>query len=79
LIKDNTLIYLTTVYDHTIQVIDTIEAFRDIVSGMLDIYLSVKQQAKPNNESPDYYRHNIYALTFIAGIYGMNFNTSASP
>ena len=40
LITDATGIYLRDVYDHTIQVIDTIESYRDMVSGMLDIYLS---------------------------------------
>ncbi|NVM26400.1 MAG: magnesium/cobalt transporter CorA [Desulfobacterales bacterium] len=40
LINESTGIYLRDVYDHTIQVIDTIETFRDMVSGMLDIYLS---------------------------------------
>jgi magnesium transporter len=33
-------IYFRDVYDHTIQVIDTVETFRDMVSGMLDVYLS---------------------------------------
>ena len=40
LIKESTGVYLRDVYDHTIQIIDTIESFRDMVSGMLDIYLS---------------------------------------
>jgi len=40
LIKESTRIYLRDVYDHTIQTIDTIETYRDMVSGMLDIYLS---------------------------------------
>ena len=40
LIKESTTIYLRDVYDHTIQVIDTLETFRDMVSGMIDIYLS---------------------------------------
>jgi len=40
LIKKSTVIYLRDVYDHTIQVIDTIETYRDIVSGMVDTYLS---------------------------------------
>ncbi|MFB0528048.1 MAG: magnesium/cobalt transporter CorA, partial [bacterium] len=40
LIGESTRIFLRDVYDHTIQVIDTIETFRDMVSGMLDIYLS---------------------------------------
>jgi magnesium transporter len=40
LIRGNTVIYLRDVYDHTIQVIDAIETYRDLLSGMLDIYLS---------------------------------------
>ena len=40
LIHDTTKLYLHDVYDHTIQAIDTIESFRDITAGMLDIYLS---------------------------------------
>ena len=39
-IKETTGIYLRDVYDHTIQVIDTVETFRDMISGMLDFYLS---------------------------------------
>ncbi|MGZ3570008.1 MAG: magnesium/cobalt transporter CorA, partial [Thermodesulfobacteriota bacterium] len=40
LIKETSRVYLRDVYDHTIQVIDTIETFKDMISGMLDIYLS---------------------------------------
>jgi len=40
LIHDTTRIYLRDIYDHTIQVIETIESLRDISSGLLDIYLS---------------------------------------
>ena len=40
LIQEGTLIYLRDVYDHTVQIIDTIEGMRDVLSGMLDIYLS---------------------------------------
>jgi len=40
LIEESTGIYLRDVYNHSIQVIDTIETFRDMISGMLDIYLS---------------------------------------
>ncbi|MDY6965973.1 MAG: CorA family divalent cation transporter [Halobacteriota archaeon] len=41
LIHESTGIYLKDVYDHTIQVIDTIKTFGDIISEMLDTYLSV--------------------------------------
>jgi len=40
IIPDSTVINLRDIYDHTMQVIDTIETFRDMHSGMLDIYLS---------------------------------------
>ena len=40
LIKEEVLVYLRDVYDHVIQAIDTIETFRDMLSAMLDIYLS---------------------------------------
>jgi magnesium transporter len=40
LINKSTCVYLRDVYDHTIQVMDSVETFRDMVSGMLDIYLS---------------------------------------
>ncbi|MDP2156449.1 MAG: magnesium/cobalt transporter CorA, partial [Nitrospirota bacterium] len=40
IVQESTRIYLRDVYDHTIQVIDTVESYRDMVSGMLDIYLS---------------------------------------
>ncbi|MBP8718368.1 MAG: magnesium/cobalt transporter CorA, partial [Candidatus Atribacteria bacterium] len=40
LIQEGTKLFLRDVYDHTIQVIETIEALRDMVSGLLDIYLS---------------------------------------
>ena len=37
---ESTRIYFRDIYDHTIHIIDTVETFRDILSGMLDIYLS---------------------------------------
>lgn len=80
LIKDNTLIYFNDIYDHTIQVIDTIEAFRDIVSGMLDIYLSsLSNRLNQIMKVLTIIATIFMPLTFIAGIYGMNFNTAASP
>jgi len=74
LIKDSTKIYLRDVYDHTIQVIDAIETFRDMISGMLDIYLS--SLSNKMNEIMKFLTiiGTIFIpLTFIAGVYGMNF------
>lgn len=74
LIKESTLIYLRDVYDHTIQVIDTVETFRDMLSGMLDIYLSsVSNKMNEIMKVLTIIATIFIPLTFLAGIYGMNF------
>ena len=74
LISDATGPYLRDVYDHTIQVIDTVESFRDMVSGMLDIYLSsISNRMNAVMKVLTIIATIFIPLTFIAGIYGMNF------
>ncbi|MGQ9646896.1 MAG: magnesium/cobalt transporter CorA [Thermodesulfobacteriota bacterium] len=74
LIKQPTQIYLRDVYDHTIQVVDTIETYRDMVSGMLDIYLSsVSNRLNSVMKVLTIIATIFMPLTFLAGIYGMNF------
>ena len=74
LIQESTHIYLRDVYDHTIQVIDTIETSRDILSGMLDIYLSsISNRMNQVMKVLTIIATIFIPLTFIAGIYGMNF------
>ena len=74
LINETTGIYLRDVYDHTIQIIDTIESFRDIVSGMLDIYLSsLSNKMNAVMKVLTIIATLFIPLTFVAGIYGMNF------
>lgn len=74
LIQESTGIYLRDVYDHTIQVIDTVESFRDMVSGMLDIYLSsISNKMNAVMKVLTIIATIFIPLTFIAGIYGMNF------
>jgi len=74
LIKDSTGIYLRDVYDHTIQVIDTIETYRDMLSGMLDIYLSsISNRMNQVMKVLTIIATIFIPLTFVAGIYGMNF------
>lgn len=74
LIKDSTTIYLRDVHDHTVQVIDTIEAFRDILAGMMDIYLSsVSNRMNSIMKVLTIIATIFIPLTFIVGIYGMNF------
>jgi len=74
LFEQSTTIYLKDIYDHTIQVIDTIETFREMVSGMLDIYLSnVSNKMNEVMKVLTIIATIFIPLTFIAGIYGMNF------
>jgi magnesium transporter len=74
LITESTGVYLRDVYDHTIQIIDTIESFRDMVSGMLDIYLSsISNRMNAVMKVLTIIATIFIPLTFIAGIYGMNF------
>ena len=73
-IKETTDVYLRDVYDHTIQVIDTVESFRDMVSGMLDIYLSsISNRMNAVMKVLTIIATMFIPLTFVAGIYGMNF------
>jgi magnesium transporter len=74
LIKESTQIYLRDIYDHTIQIIDTIESLRDTVSGMLDVYLSsISNRMNAVMKVLTIIATIFIPLTFIAGIYGMNF------
>ena len=74
LIKDSTQPYLKDVYDHTIHAIDTTETFRDIVSGMLDIYLSsVSNRLNEIMKVLTIIATIFIPLSFLCGWYGMNF------
>ncbi len=74
LINETTDIYMRDVYDHTIQIIDTIESFRDMVSGLLDIYLSsLSNKMNAVMKVLTIIATLFIPLTFVAGIYGMNF------
>lgn len=79
LINKTTHIFLRDVYDHTIQVIDTIETFRDMISGTLDIYLSsISNRMNEVMKVLTIIATIFIPITFIAGIYGMNFNPDVS-
>jgi magnesium transporter len=74
LVDKTTTIYFRDVYEHTIQVMDTVDTYRDILSGMFDIYLS----SSSNRLNEVMKMLTIIAtvfmpLTFLAGVYGMNF------
>lgn len=74
LIHNSTLIYLKDIYDHTIQVIDTIEVSRDMLSSMMDVYMSsVSNKMNQIMKVLTIIATFFMPLTFIAGVYGMNF------
>jgi magnesium transporter len=74
LVRESTHVFLRDVYDHTIQVIDTIESFRDVLSGLSDLYLSTVSNRMNEVMKVLTVMATIFIpLTFIAGIYGMNF------
>ncbi len=74
LIHDQTRIYLKDVYDHTIQVIDSVETNRDVLSGMLDVYLSsISNKMNEIMKVLTIIATIFIPLTFIVGVYGMNF------
>ena len=74
LIKEATGVYLRDVYDHAIQIMDTVESYRDMVSGMLDIYLSsISNRTNAVMKVLTIIGTIFIPLTFVAGVYGMNF------
>jgi magnesium transporter len=74
IIQESCRIYLRDVYDHTIQVIDSVETFRDMLSGMHDTYLSsISNRMNEIMKVLTIIATIFIPLTFIAGIYGMNF------
>lgn len=67
-------IFLRDAYDHTIQVIETVETFRDMASGMQDLYLStISNKMNEVMKVLTIFAAIFIPLTFLAGVYGMNF------
>jgi magnesium transporter len=74
LIEESTRPYLRDVYDHIIQVMDAVETLRDMLSGMLDIYLSsISNRMNEVMKVLTIFAAVFIPLTFIVGVYGMNF------
>lgn len=66
--------FLRDLYDHTIQVLDTVENYRDTASGLVDLYMStVSQRMNEVMQVLTIMASIFIPLTFVAGIYGMNF------
>ncbi len=74
LIEEKTNIYFRDVYDHAIRITESTESYRDVLSGLLDIYMSsVSNKMNEVMKVLTVFASIFIPLTFIAGIYGMNF------
>ena len=74
LIKETDIVYYRDIYDHIVRIIETLESHRDMVSGLLDIYLSsVSNKMNEIMKVLTIIATIFIPLTFIVGVYGMNF------
>lgn len=79
-VSADTRLYLRDTYDHAVQVMDMVETFREIASGLMDLYLSgVSNRMNEIMKVLTIISTIFLPLTFIAGVYGMNFDVDASP
>lgn len=80
LVQQETRIFLRDCYDHTVQTLDILESYRDLARGLMDLYLSMVSNRMNEVMKVLTIMASIFIpMTFLAGIYGMNFNTEASP
>lgn len=80
LISQEVRVYLQDVYDHIVQVVDIIENYREIASSLMDVYLSsINNRMNEVMKLLTVISSIFIPLTFIAGVYGMNFDTEKSP
>ncbi|MBE0557191.1 MAG: magnesium and cobalt transport protein CorA, partial [Proteobacteria bacterium] len=74
LIQQSTRIYLRDVYDHAVQVIETLESLREVATSLLETYLSsISNRMNEIMKVLTLIATIFIPLTFIAGVYGMNF------
>lgn len=74
LISAATATFLRDLYDHCIQILDTVETLRDILAGLLDLYLSsLSNRMNEIMKVLTQIATIFIPLTFLAGVYGMNF------
>lgn len=80
LISEEVRVYLRDCYDHAVQVIDMVETYREVASSLMDVYVSsVGNKMNEVMKVLTIVSTIFIPLTFIAGVYGMNFNPEASP
>jgi len=80
LVSADVRIYLQDVYDHIVQVVDILETYREIASSLMDVYLSsISNRMNEVMKLLTVISTVFIPLTFIAGVYGMDFNPDVSP
>ena len=80
LISQEVKVYLQDVYDHIVEVVDILENYRETASNLMDVYLSsIGNRMNEVMKLLTVISSIFIPLTFIAGVYGMNFNTEKSP
>ena len=80
LISDDTRLYLRDCYDHVSQIIDMVETFRELASGLVDAYQSsISNKMNEVMKVLTIIATIFIPLSFVAGLYGMNFNQEKSP
>ena len=80
LIDETTQVYLRDCHDHALRLMDIVESYRDVSSGLMDLYLSiVSNRMNEVMKVLTIIATLFIPLSFIAGLYGMNFNTEKSP
>ena len=80
LIRPETRVFLRDCYDHTIQVMDMVETFREMASNLVDEYISaVSHRMNEIMKVLTIVATIFIPLTFLSGLYGMNFDPKASP
>jgi len=80
LMTEDTRVYVRDCYDHAVQLLDVIETYREVTSGLMELYNSgVSKRTNEVMKVLTMMSSVFIPLTFIVGIYGMNFNTERSP
>jgi magnesium transporter len=80
LVSDSTKTYLRDCYDHAVRIVDLVETYRDLNSGLMEFYQSsVGHRMNEIMKVLTIMATIFIPLTFIAGIYGMNFSAERSP
>ena len=80
MIREETRVFLRDCYDHTVQIMDLVETFRELAAGLTDIYLSsLGQRTNETMRLLTVISTIFIPLTFLAGLWGMNFDPGSSP